>query len=209
MNNNQKEVFIDEKNNYSPYFGFVLATLCSIVGLIFFFAADNFEFENLIQCIGMMFILIAVLGFGIEITESTKKDSAVNLAFALAFGLSAVMIQDIFPNVSLWALLILLILGMLFFLTWLASLVSFITASASNGPDTKIREKKSPEILEEFFNEIPIEKSRILRNSKISKKGTALFSFSYEFVIACGKFCGAMLSIISFVVVIIKLFKML
>lgn len=182
---------VKDDSNDVPYFGFILAFVFSVIGLVLYFGWSSIGPETVVKTIGMLCILIAVSGFGTEISEKSKNDGALNLAIGLAFSLSILMLQDIydFPN---WSLIVISFFALLFISISFVQLINFNKkVPITNHIDSSTIEKNDSVLSIEENNQSEE------KNQNDVKKKTFRSSVSdfHSFIIGLGKFAASILSI--------------
>lgn len=175
-----------------PYFGFILAFVFSVIGLVLYFGWNSIGPEIVVKTIGMVCILIAVSGFGTEISEKSKNDGALNLAIGLAFSLSILMLQDIYdlPN---WSLLIISFFALLFISISFVQLINFNKkVPITNRIDSSKIEKDDSSLLKDDSSLSKEENSQSNVKKRTFKSSLSDF---HSFIIGLGKFAASILSV--------------
>ncbi|KAF1679993.1 hypothetical protein [Bacillus sp. SKDU12] len=105
---------IKAQSNNSPkgenkYFGFGLAAVFLIIGGVLFFSWSTFGGETPMKLFAIVFLIMGICGLGVELSNFTKNDGALEMCIGLGITLTIFILKDLFNNIP--NLLVLLVFG--------------------------------------------------------------------------------------------------
>ncbi|MFB8427128.1 hypothetical protein ACFC4S_34890, partial [Priestia megaterium] len=92
--------------NENPHFGFVLAMVFIVIGLVLFFGWENFGNETLLKLLGAFSLAFGLIFFGVEITNKSNDDGGLEAGLGLASTFFILMFKDAVPQTPNFVLLI-------------------------------------------------------------------------------------------------------